>query len=373
MRASLLAVGLALLGSLQIDFAAAQRESARLIKTIDAPKDYYPVRMFFMPDGKEIVTLYGVGEKGRGGKVELRSAASGEVRLTFDVDVESSFGLAVSPDGATIVTTNSRELPAELSGTGRPEINGQMDVWDATTGKLKVTLRQDGYWGFTSPFFYPDGKTLGVAESQRTDIPTQRYATRFSAWDLARGATKFTIAADRGAFHATVSSDCKLLATGESEMDFWNAGTGEHVKTWPKLSDEQLSLPNCFATSGKRLYSLVVPPPDVWLWDVAKGEVAEKAKLGSDESSLWHMVVAPSGKFLAVALNPRKKFDPEDPRAVKPEILFLDAEKLTTLETLTGHRGRIMTLAISPDSSTLASHGEDGMIRFWDVSNVIEK
>jgi WD40 repeat protein len=51
----------------------------------------------------------------------------------------------------------------------------------------------------------------------------------------------------------------------------------------------------------------------------------------------------------------------------------LDAETLTKIETLSGHRGRITALAISPNGDKLASQGSDGTIRFWDVSKVVEK
>jgi hypothetical protein len=154
MRAITAVVILAILGLLppaSLVAHVAGSESPRLLTTIDAPQGHHPARMIYMPDGREIATLYILGENGRRAKVELRDATTGDERLTFDVDVESSLGLAVTPDSSTLVTTNSRALAPELSGTGRAEIKGRIDLWDASTGKLKASLQQDGYWGFTAP------------------------------------------------------------------------------------------------------------------------------------------------------------------------------------------------------------------------------
>ena len=37
--------------------------------------------------------------------------------------------------------------------------------------------------------------------------------------------------------------------------------------------------------------------------------------------------------------------------------------------TLLGHKARIMCVAVNPDGKLLASGGDDGIIRFWDVAS----
>ncbi len=37
--------------------------------------------------------------------------------------------------------------------------------------------------------------------------------------------------------------------------------------------------------------------------------------------------------------------------------------------TLPGHKARIMCVAVNPDGKLLASGGDDGIIRFWDVAS----
>jgi WD40 repeat protein len=40
------------------------------------------------------------------------------------------------------------------------------------------------------------------------------------------------------------------------------------------------------------------------------------------------------------------------------------------LVTLTGHRGQINAVALSPDGQTLVSGGTDGTIRFWNPASL---
>ena len=53
-----------------------------------------------------------------------------------------------------------------------------------------------------------------------------------------------------------------------------------------------------------------------------------------------------------------------------PEIVLWNLKTMQRLVTLTGHRGQINAVALSPDGQTLVSGGTDGTIRFWNPASL---
>ena len=53
------------------------------------------------------------------------------------------------------------------------------------------------------------------------------------------------------------------------------------------------------------------------------------------------------------------------------DVKIWDRRDSTELATLSGHRGRVTSISLSPDGKTLASGSYDGTVVLWDISAVI--
>jgi WD40 repeat protein len=55
------------------------------------------------------------------------------------------------------------------------------------------------------------------------------------------------------------------------------------------------------------------------------------------------------------------------PSSAEPQVAGSEPPAGKPFRILAGHKGAVYCVAFSPDSSFLASGGEDGMIRIWEV------
>ena len=97
----------------------------------------------YSPDGTILTVL-------AEGRVKLLDAATGQSQTTFSFDVTS---VSYSPDGIILATLNT---------------DGTVRLWDAATGKHKVTLIGHNNYAIRSIAYSPDGKTLAAASGACT-------------------------------------------------------------------------------------------------------------------------------------------------------------------------------------------------------------
>jgi WD40 repeat protein len=156
-------------------------------------------------------------------------------------DGENPFGLAVSPDAATMAVARAvHNTPTEHA-----------ELIDVATGKLIRKLKWPGQQ-IAGMVFSPDGKRLAAGGS--FDEPVIGW------WDVSTG-TFHTLEADvRGTFCIAFSPDGRLLAS-----------------------------------AGKTISA----DPVIRLWDTQTGKVV--ARLPGHTSAVWSLAFSPNGKLLASA------------------------------------------------------------------------
>ena len=127
--------------------------------------------LMYSIDGKSLVVA------GAGNGFEIRDASTGSVRTTATIQADGVEKVAFSPDG-TLVAAAGNTYPQStgliaLMGMGG-DTEGTAGIWDAATGKLFVTLQQNGP-GIQSLAFSPDGKWIAVGDENGM----------ISIWDVA--------------------------------------------------------------------------------------------------------------------------------------------------------------------------------------------
>ncbi|RMG13824.1 MAG: WD40 repeat domain-containing protein [Cyanobacteria bacterium J055] len=123
----------------------------------------------------------------------------------------------------------------------------------------------------------------------------------------------------------------RLCGGGESNLTLWNLATGKKIKT--------------LLEGGVGEAFLMSPPFN-------EAEPNDITALAGD---LAHdLVFTPDGKMLVGALS-------------EMTIKLWDSKTGEVLQTLSGHRAAVRSIAITPDGQTLISGSSDKTIKFWDL------
>lgn len=260
------------------------------------------------------------------------------------------YGVAFSPDGATLAT-----------GGSDPTIN----LWDAATGTKVREFDTNDQGGDARPVaFSPDGKLL-ASGNPNGKILVWELATGKEVWRAKKAHERDVVSlvfTPDG--QELISSGTHLMRTGNRsaksvpEIRAWSSAAGEPGRPFaisPDFGDTTLAL----SPDGRQLYS--AHHNEIIVWDVEArlpGEIirVDGAQLGGRTHGL---AVSPDGKLLASKghWNRRNKVWLWDCKRSK-EAFAQDA----------AHGSSVLAVRYSPDGSQIATGGGDNTVRLWNAA-----
>jgi WD40 repeat protein/DNA-binding SARP family transcriptional activator len=300
----------------------------------------------------------------RNGSRLASHAADGTVRVWELSPRGEVTGFELKPgiyhaDGADFANGRATALVGTSSGS-------DLVVFDPTAGKIQTEIPSiAGQVGALSP----DGRRAAaqqlVESSPPTygpirvhDLETKSITTMkgLCVWVLdeenqqCRKAPKTPFA--QSVWSLDFSPDGALLAASglvSPILSVWNATTGELVFNSPKPKTADVPT-NAFSPDGTLLAA--VNETEIVVYDVATWKEVVRRPL--EVAWLRVVVFSPDGRNLVGISD--------------AEVVVFDTETWEQPALLSGHRGNLKDVDVSPDSRLIASSDSNGLVRIWDLS-----
>ncbi|MFG2821614.1 NB-ARC domain-containing protein [Kitasatospora sp. NPDC048365] len=281
--------------------------------------------------------------------------------------------VAISPDGTWLATGSNDRTARIWSATGTTPINRRnhvdhvnavaiapdgtwlatagrdttVRIWDAVTGTQTTALT--GHSDVVRAVaISPDGTWLATGSDDRT----------VRIWDPATGTSLGELDQFNGVSSVTISSDGSWLAA---------AAHSEVVRIW-ECGDEISDTPTCALFGRGHRVSTVAISPDgswvatgsddnaVWIWDRSAGfiEAPTRRLLGHD-GEVTTAAVSPNGTWLATGSQ-------------DTTVRIWNPASGTQTAVLTGHTDSVTAARFSPGGTWLATTSNDRSVRIWHTT-----
>jgi WD40 repeat protein len=248
--------------------------------------------LVFSKDGSALVAAGGT--PARFGEIQIWDAGSGKLRRSLTLTGDTVFGASISPDASTVAvgcTDNSVRIVDAVSGQERFKI-GNHENWVLGT------------------VFGVDGKRIVSVGRDRAAKLT----------DAASGAFLENVNLLRGELAAIARHPTKdiIVIGGDDRVPYiYTMDRGQNMK----IADDSTLI----------------------------------RKLEMQDGSIAALAWSPDGAHIAVG-------------GASPEVTIYDAESGKRVAACKGHRAGIYAVAFSPDGQTLATGGFDGEVRLYRVT-----
>jgi WD40 repeat protein/serine/threonine protein kinase len=282
-------------------------------------------------DGKSLIAATGTTEAVTGAVLTCHDPATGQVRWRLSEQDTNILGLAISPDGKTLL--------CGCGGFNNYDGVGYARLRDAATGKEVGDKIPGGPGGVAAVAFSPDGKQVALANRGLVDV-----------WDLATRSPAFQLSGHRDFVYAvTFSPDGKWVASGgwDQTIRLWDRATGRPARTM--LGHRGFVRGLSFRPDSRQLIS-GSEDKSVRLWDVASGR--EIAAFHGHTGFVHCVAFSPGGVQAASgSLDGTIKLWPA--AAPDPHVHFRNGS------------GWVGTVAFHPGGRRVAT-AHNGSVRVWD-------
>ena len=313
-----------------------------------------------------------------GGAIKLWDIRTGALSQTLDGHIEKIESLTFTPDGKTLASGGSYNVPIiELWDTSSGERlqvlightsrinsltftpNGQIlasasdddtiNIWDINSGELLQTLEAPN-WQANSVDFAPNGTTLAVGSWNTVKL-----------WDIGSGELLMTLGRHTSSVNSVAfAPGGDTLASGslDKTVKIWDVHSGELLKTLEGHIDTIQSV--TYIAEGKGLAS-ISRDNTVKIWDANKGVLLGTQKTSNGKT---HLVTTDRGDIIAFGsyYNIISHWDIEEDVMIP----LIDVRNLNN--SIKDDYGEIIrTVAFAPNGNTLASGDYNGTVMVWDA------
>ena len=222
-----------------------------------------------------------------------------------------------------------------------------VQLWDTNTRTLRATLPR--HEKILKALFTADGKTFITSSREKQ----AGLITRL--WNVQTGRLEHTLTG----LIIHHSADAIVTLSDRDELRFWNARTGELIKTVPAykgtFSKSKLSF------DGRRVVRY--GGKKGFLWEADTGRLIAELKTPEERDFIipWYTDL----KLWGALFSPDSKIIATEDSVNGIELWDADTGRLRAL--LQGHVSTIYDLTFSPDGRLLASASRDGTARLWNV------
>jgi len=223
----------------------------------------------------------------------------------------------------------------------------------AEAPKLVVGTGNPG--GVRSVAFSPDGR---FAVSGSVNSPVMKL------WEISTGREIRTIKAQSdgpgGIYSVAFSPDGRSILSGGDFLEMFDIATGRRIRTFCKDNCRRSNIMSVAFSGDGRYVISGAWSNKTFLWNAVTGEFIRKFPHADPDKPNDHLVHINS---VALSSNGRFAVSGGDDATIK----LWDVSTGKRLRTLTGHKERVTTVALSPDDRFLLSGGKK-KIKFWDVA-----